>query len=177
MTYRVRRSLHRVTKSLSVKKKSPMSVWRRSMFSTRKTQDRFGAWYRKPEVAAAAAVAEAAEVVGVAEAVVDAADAAVAVAVCRGVLAASARPDRLPIALTNAGHFGRDRQSRPGQSMSPLKCVPFTRGGAPAHNGQAGLQPCREMQAAELDEAIPALGEYALQKRTRVASKVRVLTA
>ena len=174
MTYRVRRSLHRVTKSFSVKKKSPMSVWRRSMFSTRKTQDRFGAWYRKPEVAAAAAVAEAAEVVGVAEAVVDA---AVAVAVCRGVLAASARPDRLPIALTNAGHFGRDRQSRPGQSMSSLKCGPFTRGGAPAHNGQAGLQPCREMQAAELDEAIPVLGEYALQKRTRVASKVRVLTA
>jgi hypothetical protein len=132
MTYRVRRSLHRVTKSLSVKKKSPMSVWRRSMFSTRKTQDRFGAWYRKPEVAAAAAVAEAAEVVGVAEAVVDAGDAAVAVAVCRGVLAASARPDRLPIALTNAGHFGRDRQSRPGQSMSSLKCGPFTRGGVPA---------------------------------------------
>jgi hypothetical protein len=33
------------------------------------------------------------------------------------------------------------------------------------------------MQAAELDETIPVLGEYALQKRTRVASKVRVLTA
>jgi len=39
---------------------SPTSAWRRSMSSTRRTQDRFAAWYRKPVVADAVA-AEGAE--------------------------------------------------------------------------------------------------------------------
>ena len=42
----------------------------------------------------------------------------------RGELAAGARADRLPIALTNAGAYGRVRQKRPGQSMSCLQRCP-----------------------------------------------------
>src|ERR1700737_1741441 len=56
--FRGHRTLHRVTKSLSVKRKSPTSAWRRSTASTRRTQERFGAWCTKP--VAAAALAEAA---------------------------------------------------------------------------------------------------------------------
>ena len=42
----------------------------------------------------------------------------------RGELAAGARADRFPIALTNAGPYGRVRQKRPGQSMSCLQRCP-----------------------------------------------------
>ena len=41
----------------------------------------------------------------------------------RGELAAGAR-DRLPMALTNTGPYGRVRQKRPGPSMSCLQCCP-----------------------------------------------------
>ena len=170
---RGRRVLHRVKPSRSVKKKSPTSVWRRSMCSTRKTRRRAAAYRSPGAVAAAAEVAEAAEAAGLAEAVVDAA--AAEVAVCRGVLAASARPDRFPVTLTGTDHFGRARQSRPGQSMcSSWQCRSHARLGRLAHEGRAGIQPYREMPARELDEGIPVVGEYALHRRTKVA---RVLTS
>jgi hypothetical protein len=60
--------LHRVTKSLSVKRKSPTSAWRRSTSSTRRTQDRFGAWCMKPVAAVVAEAVVAAEAAEAAEA-------------------------------------------------------------------------------------------------------------
>jgi hypothetical protein len=131
-------------KSRSVKRKSPTSAWRRSTSSTRRTRARFGAWYTKPvavaaaEAAVASEAAEAAELALAAEAAeaaeaVEAAEAAelagelawelpAEAAARRGELAAGARADRFPIALTNAGPYGRVRQKRPGQSMSCLRC-------------------------------------------------------
>ena len=138
------------------------------MSSTRRTQDRFGASFRKP----AAAVVEAAEVAGAAEAA--AAEAAAAVGI--GDLAAFARPDCFPITLTNIDHHGRVRQGRPGQSMYYLQWRPCPCVGRPAHDGRVGLQPYREMPARELDEGIPVVEEYALHRRAGIAGKVRVLT-
>jgi hypothetical protein len=60
-------------------------------------------------------VAAEAVAVAVAAAVVAAA------AVCRGALAAFARPDYFGIALTNAGLHGRVRLGRPGHFMSSLQ--------------------------------------------------------
>ena len=68
-------------------------------------------------VAVAAAAAGAAEAVVVAEVAPVAQDVA-AVAVCPGVVAASADQNQLPIALPNTGYHGRARQDRPGRSMS-----------------------------------------------------------
>ena len=45
-------------------------------------------------------------------------------AASRGDVAAGARPGSFPAALTNAGHYGRVRQGRPGQSMYPLHREP-----------------------------------------------------
>ena len=113
-----------------------MSAWRRSTSSIRRTRERFGAWYRKPEAAAAAEAAEAAEaalaLALAAEAVAAeaaevaelaweqlawdlawdlaaelAAQLAGEAAARPGELAAGARSDRLPDALTNAGPCGR----------------------------------------------------------------------
>ena len=42
----------------------------------------------------------------------------------RGELAAGAKADRLPIALTNEGPYGRVRQKRPGRSMCCLPRYP-----------------------------------------------------
>ena len=167
-TCRGRRTLLRVTNSVSVKRKSPTSAWRRSMSSTRRTQDRFGASFRKP----AAAVVEAAEVAGAAEA----AAAEAAAAVGTGELAAFVRLACFPITLTNTGHHGRVRQGRPGQSMYYLQWRPRPCVGRPAHDGRVGLQPYREMPARELDEGIPVVEEYALHRRAGIAGKVRVLT-
>jgi hypothetical protein len=47
----------------------------------------------------------------------------------------------------------------------------------PAHDRQVGRKPCREKQAPELDEAIPVVGDYALQKRAGAAKELRVLTS
>jgi hypothetical protein len=127
-TCRRRRTLHRVTNSVSVKRKSPTSAWRRSMSSTRRTQDRFGASFRKP----AAAAVEAAEVAGAAE-VAEGAAAEAAAAVGIGELAAFARPDCFPITLTNTDHHGRVRQGRPGQSMYYLQWRPRRCVDRPAH--------------------------------------------
>jgi hypothetical protein len=109
-----------------------MSALRHSISSTRRTRQRPGMAYRLLGAAAVAAeVAEPAEPAEPAQA----ADAALAVrlavqlsaaelraeaAVRPGDVAAGAKPDRFPTALTNAGHDGRVRQDRPGQSMSPL---------------------------------------------------------
>ena len=78
------------------------------MSSTRRTPARFGAWYRKPAAAAAEAaedaegaeVAEAAEVADAELAAQVATTTATEAAVCRGELAAFARPDCFPITLT-----------------------------------------------------------------------------
>ena len=95
---------HRATKSLSVKKKSRTSAWRRSMSSTRKTPEHPGPTYSlSEEVADAVAAAdEAADEAAAAEAA-EAAEAAV----CRGELAASARLEHFPITLIDAGRYGR----------------------------------------------------------------------
>ena len=49
----------------------------------------------------------------------------------RGELAAGARADRLPIALTNAGPYGRVRQKRPWPIHALFAALP-ARGQAPA---------------------------------------------
>ena len=77
------------------------------MSSTRRTRARFGAWYRKPAAAAVEAAedaegaegAEAAEVAD-AELAAQVATTATEAAVCRGELAAFARPDCFPNTLT-----------------------------------------------------------------------------
>ena len=169
------RALHQVTKSRLVKRKSPTSAWRRSLSSTRRTEHRFGAWYRKPVVADAVAAegAEAAEVAAAA-AVADAAVAAEAAA-CRGAPAACARQVRVPNILTNARRHGRVRRVRPGQFVCywrSSKCV----GWPDAHDGLADLSPSRERPACALDQEAPAVEEYALQRRSGAASNMRVMT-
>jgi hypothetical protein len=179
-TCRRRRTLHRVTNSISAKRKSPTSAWRRSMPSTRRTQDRFGASSRKPAGAAAeAAAAEAAEAAEVAEVAEAAAAAAAAAepAVCRGGdLAAFARPDCFPITLTNTSHHGRVRQGRPGQSMYDLQWCPRPCVGRPTHGGRMDFQPLSRNASARLDERNPVVEECALHRRAGVAGQVRVLT-
>src|SRR5580693_4981679 len=174
------RTLHRVTKSPSVKRKSPTSAWRRSMPSTRRTWRRLRAAYSwlaaavmaavmaaaaeaaAAEAAAAeAAAAEAAAVLAAAAAAAEDADAAV----CRGAVAAFANCDRVPITLTNVGH-GRVRQGRPGH---PLFCLPHLLGACvdgPADRGRVGPQPYRETPARGLDDKTPAAGECALYLRS-----------
>jgi hypothetical protein len=110
-----------------------------------------------------AAAAEAAEAAGVA----DTAEAAAA-AVCRGELAASARPDSFTITLTNARRHGRVRQGRPGLFVSSFRRCPGVYAGASAHDDQVDLQPHRETPARELDEEIPVAGVYALHRRSGV---------
>jgi hypothetical protein len=39
------------------------------------------------------------------------------------------------------------------------------------------FKPYREMRACDLDKGIPVAGEYAVHRRTGMASKVRVLTS
>ena len=138
--------LHRVTQSRSVKRKSPTSAWRRSMSSTRRTPQRprrrTGSarlrWLprlqglprlqrlqrlrRRLRMAAAAAEAAA----------------------CRGELAASARPDRFPITLTNAGHHGRVRQVDPA---NPCLLCSAARVRRRAHDGRVDLNMSRNASA------------------------------
>ena len=175
MTCLRRQIIHRVTPSRSVKRKSLTSVWRRSMSSTRRTPQRLKAVFNWRAAAAAVEAAEAAEAAEVAEAAVVAGDAAAAaaVAVCRGELAASAKPERFPITLTNAGHHGRARYNRPGQSVSSLQCS-----GRPQARMTAELaQYHREIPAHELDEGIPVIREYAMHGRTVMPGKARVLAS
>jgi len=149
------------------------------MSSTRRTPQRLKAVFnwRAAAVAAEAAAAEAAEAAAAAEAAEAAASAgdaavAAAVAVCRGELAASARPERIRIALTNAAHHGRARYNRPGQSMSSPLC-----NGLPLARTAELAQYRIEMPARELDEGFPLIGEYALNGRTMMLGKARVLTS
>lgn len=89
-------------------------------------------------VAVAAGVAGAAEAAGGAEA---AAVAAVAVAaVCLGALAASAKSDHVPVALTDRYWPGSTWSTRPIHVF--FACGPHKRGNAAAHDGQMGSQPC-----------------------------------
>jgi hypothetical protein len=99
-----------------------MSAWRRSTSSTRRTQDRFGAWYMKPVVAAAVAVAEAAAVAAEAAASVVAAGAALALAAEaaeEAVLAAEGAEEAAEAAAGLAGESALDlpaeAAARPGE--------------------------------------------------------------
>jgi hypothetical protein len=179
-TRRGRRTLHRVTHSVSVKRKSPTSASRRSMSSTRRTPARFGAWYRKPAAAAVEAAegaegAEGAEAAEVADAEL-AAQLATEAAVCRGELAAFARPDCFPITLINTSHHGRVRQGRPGQSMYDLQWCPRPSMGRPMHDGRVDFQPLSRNASARPDERNRVVEECALHRRAGVAGKMRVLT-
>ena len=95
----------------SAKKKSPTSVWERSLSSTRKTPARLGSASNTPAVAdaeaAAAAAAGAAEAAVAAAAAAAVAGAAAAAAACRGECAASANVQHVPITLTDAVRHGR----------------------------------------------------------------------
>jgi len=111
---------HRTMKSRSGKKKSPTSVWRRFMSSTRKTPEPPSRASSSPteaaDAAAAAVVAAAAAAVGVAVVAAAAAAAAGAgaavAAVCPGAVAASARRERFAATLTDVGRCGRVRFTR-----------------------------------------------------------------
>ena len=96
------------------------------MYSTRKVPRQLGAACSSHAAAAdaeAAGVAEAAEVAAdVAAADADGAE----LAVCRGVLAASVNPDRLPITLTSTGHlagFDKVDPAKPCVPATPLSAV------------------------------------------------------
>jgi hypothetical protein len=80
--------------------------------------------------------------------------------------------------LTNADHFGRARQSRPGQTVYSWQHCSRVRVGRFTREGRVELRPYREMPAREPGEGIPVTEEYALHRRTRVAGKVaRVQTS
>ena len=163
--------------SISAKRKSRTSAWRRSMPSIRRAQDRFGASSRKP-AAAAVEAAEVAEAAGAAEgAEAAAAEAAAAeAAVYRGDPAAFARLDCFPITLTSTSHHGRVRQGRPGQSIYGLQWCPRPSIGRPTHDGRVDFQPLSRNAGARLDERNPVVEECALYRRAGVAGQVRVLT-
>jgi hypothetical protein len=168
--------LHQVTKSCLVKRKSPTSAWRRSLSSTRRTtEDRCGAWYRKPAVAdaVAAAAVEAAEDAAAA-AVADAAVAAEAAA-CHGALAACARLIRVPTTLTNARRHGRVRRVRPGQFMSSRrssKCVD----GRTRMTAERIFHPVENGRRARWTGKLRQSKIMPLQRRSGVASNMRVMT-
>lgn len=181
------RTLPRVTKSPSVKRKSPTSAWRRSMCSTRRTRQRLAEaynWLAAAAVAMAAAmVAEAAEVEGAvaAEAVavwaVAGAAVALVAAVLPGALAAGARLDRIPIAFTKTRHHGRARQGRPGQLLFWLLRCSHACVSRFAHGGGTGLQPYRGMQTREPKGKTAVAGEYLLHRRSGAMGTMRVLTS
>ena len=80
------RTPQRATKSLSAKKKSLMSVWRRSMSSTRKMSEHPNPAYNLPDTDTGGAATEAAEAAEAAEAVGEAAAAVVAEAAGGGAI-------------------------------------------------------------------------------------------
>jgi hypothetical protein len=144
------------------------------MCSTRRTQDRFVASFRKPVVAAAAEVAGAAVVAEVAAAVAVVVAAASAVAAYPGAVAAFAKADCFPNRLTNKDRHGRVRQGRPGH-LRVLRDA-----GRLADDGRMDLRFYREMPACALDEGMAVVGEYALHRRIGaadigLADKMRVL--
>ena len=106
-------------RSPSVKKKSPMSAWRPSTYSTRKALQLPRTAYSWPAVAVAVAVAAVAAVAVVAAAEVAVVVAVAVAAVSPGAVAVFAKHDT-PTYLINASGHGRVRQDRPGQSMSRL---------------------------------------------------------
>ena len=194
-------TLHRVTRSPSVKRKSLTSAWRRSMSSTRRTRQKQLAAYDWLAAAAAATVA-AATAAAVADAAAEAAAAeaaavpAVAVAAAAsvaavhpGVLAASAKLNCSPIALTKTDYHGRVRLGRPGQLMlcsQGLFCSlrRFVASGClggcvgkTARDGRMVFQTHPEMRGREPDGETEVTGVYRLHRRSGVAGKVRVMTS
>jgi hypothetical protein len=166
------------------------------MSSTRRTPRKLAAAYNWLAAAAAvmAAVMAAAEVVAGAEAaaaavqVVVVAAAALVAAVHPGALAAGAKPNYSPIALTKAKHHGRVRQGRPGQLMlclqhqldaceGYLKAALGGRVGGTAREGRMVFQTYPEMRAREPDGEAAVTGVYRLRRRSGGAGKVRVMTS
>jgi hypothetical protein len=156
------------------------------MCSTRRTQDRFAAWCRKPAVAVAAAegagAAEGAEAVGVAGA---AAAAVAADAACLGDLAGFASADCFANKLTHTGRHdmsswpGSTRSTRPmlvSFAYSLQRCARACVGG-PAYEGCADFRPFRKIRARARNEGIRVVEQYALHRRTRVVDRVRVLAS
>jgi hypothetical protein len=60
----------------------------------------------------------------------------------------------------------------PANPFFSLQCGPHTRSDAAGHDGRMGSQPCRKMQATELEQRSPVVGKHALQKRAEAASKL-----
>ena len=169
---RRRRTSDRVTRSRSVKKKSPTSAWRRSMCSTRKTRS------GQDGVQVARGCGGCGGCRGCRAAGLQRLRRLRRLrlrAACPGELAACAKPGRFPITLTNS-HHGRVRQGRPGQSMFSCSAG-ASRGGAAAHDGRVGLQPCREMPARDRTKEFQWPENTPMQNRAGAASRVRVLTA
>jgi hypothetical protein len=190
-------TLHRVTRSPSVKRKSLTSAWRRSMSSTRRTRQKQLAAYDWLAAAAAATVAAATAAAVADAAVADAAVPAVAVAAAAsvaavhlGVLAASAKLNCSPIALTKTDYHGRVRRGRPGQLMlcsqglfCSLRRFVASDGclgggvGKTARDGRMVFQTYPEMRGREPDGETEVTGVYRLHRRSGVAGKVRVMTS
>ena len=123
----------------------------------------------------AVAVVAVAVVAAAGVAVVAAAGAAVVAAVavaavCPGEVAASAKSDRFPIGLTDHYWPGSTWSTRPIRVFVAVRA--HTRSDAAAHDGRMGSQPCRKMQATELEQRSPVVGKHALQKRAEAASKL-----
>ena len=122
------------------------------------------------EAAEAAALALAAEAAQLAAEAAEAAELAAQLggelageseaAARRGELAAGARADRLPIALTNAGPYGRVRQKRTGQSMSCLQRCPRVAGPClTAEWFSSGIEKCQRAREFQWSENMPCESE------------------
>ena len=174
-TYRRHRIIHRVMQSPLVKKKSPTSAWRPSMYSIRKALRPPRTAYRSlGAVAAAVAVAAVAALAVVAASVGEAVAAAVA-AVCPGVVAASAKQNTLTDLINASGH-GRVRQDRPGQSMSRLRRGPHARVAETANIGRTALQLFRNASARTAWCKNSGGRRTSPLGRSGVVSKMHVLT-
>lgn len=151
------RTLRQPRRSLSVRRKSPTSAWRRSISSTRRTLGAACRWHGCG-AAAAAEVAELAELAAVAGAV---AALAAAAAACRGERVAFARSGRFPIALKYARRHGRVRRFRPGQFVSSLRSRLPGCASRPADGDQVNLQGI-------------AVAEQRMQRRSGMVRQMRV---
>ena len=172
-----RRTWHRVSSSLSVKKNSPMSACRRSMSSTRKTAEHPNSVNNLPVVAAAAeaAAAEAAE--AAVEAAAEAAGAAAAAAgACRPEVAGSARTFFDCVDRRITAGFDHVRSGQCLVCSLPTKICWQV-----AHDGRAGGQLDRETPACRLDGgALATRGIPASQWRSALVAisvEARMLAA
>ena len=164
-----------LTKSLSVRRKSLTSAWRRSMSSTRKTPEHPGPAYNLPEAAATAATAaEAAEAATEAAEAAEAAGAAGVAAAAAAAEAAGGGCGTIDIAL---GRHGRAWQ---GLTRPTTSCFAALRTWMRGLACALSSQPCRETLARELNDALLGTRRIrASQWRSALVAirvEVRVLT-